>query len=86
MVWYDMIYDIGGCQSFDDIGLTEWMKTQTAHTNYKGLAVAGWGTPDYAKYTALGLTADYHFGTASAVAETGELVRIHITSGKSLTH
>jgi len=64
----------GGCQSFDDIGLTEWMKTQTAHTNYKGLALAGWGTPDYAKYTALGATSDYYFGTASALAETGELI------------
>jgi len=67
-------FSAGGCQSFDDIGLTDWMKTQTAHTNYKGLAVAGWGTPEYAKNMALGMIADYHFGTASAVAETGELI------------
>lgn len=26
-----------------DIGFTEWAKTQTAHTNYKGLALANWG-------------------------------------------
>jgi hypothetical protein len=32
-----------GVQSLSDIGFTEWAKTQTKHTNYKGLALANWG-------------------------------------------
>jgi len=67
-------FSLGGCQSLTDIGLTEWAKTQTLHTNYKGLALANWGKPDYAKYNALGATSDAFFTAPSALSETGDLV------------
>lgn len=51
LLLYHICIYIGGAQSLTDIGFTEWAKTQTKHTNYKGLAIAGWGGPDYMKYT-----------------------------------
>jgi len=66
----------GSSTSLHDIGFVDWLKSPAAaaHTNYKGLAVAKWGTAEYVTLTQKGLTADYFFTSASAVAETGELV------------
>jgi hypothetical protein len=44
-------FSSGGCQSLTEIGFTEWAKTQTAHTNYKGLAIANFGTSPHSYHS-----------------------------------